>query len=238
MLIRRDQNARLSRARAHIGCERMRGARGLREISISAILLVCILNFAWAEPLWSQGPPPPPASRGLPGPPRLDARAVDDHIQNVRRHLEEIKPKDQDCEMLIAVARRNLDKAEEKARANDLFVADRLVAAADAFIHAAEHPLHLEEGPKGPRPDAKEIASHLQRVYFRLQQADFFARAGGDENAKQLPGMAQKFYERSLQAYDKSDWLGADEFAKSADDTIRGLENLAQAATPSPPRPR
>ena len=111
MLIRRDQNARLFRARAHIGCEGMRAPRGLRVISISAILLVCVLNFAWAEPLRSQGPPPPPAPRGLPGPPRLDARAVDDHIQNVRRHLEEIKPKDQDCEMLIAVARRILDKS-------------------------------------------------------------------------------------------------------------------------------
>ena len=155
--MRGDQNAPLSCARAHIGCERMRGPRGLRVISIFPILLVCILNLAWAAPLRSQGPPRPPAPRGLPGPPRLDARAVDDHIQNVQRHLEEIKPKDQDCEMLIAVARRNLDKAEEKAHANDLFVADRLVAASDAFIHAAEHPLHLEEGPKGPRPDAEEV---------------------------------------------------------------------------------
>ena len=99
--------------------------------------------------------------------------------------------------MLIAVARRNLDKAEERAHGNDLFIADRLVAASDAFILAAEHPLHLEEGPKGPRPDAEEIASHLQRVYFRLQQADFFARTGGDENAKQLPGLARRFYEKS-----------------------------------------
>lgn len=222
---------------ADSGCERMRGMRGALVMWIFAGLLLCILNFVWARPLWSQGPPPPPP-RGRPGPPRLDARAIDDHIQNVRRRLEEIKPKDQDCEMLIAVARRNLDEAEEKANANDLFVADRLVAASDAFMHAAEHPLHLEEGPKGPRPVAEEIASHLQRVYFRLQQADFFARSGGDETAKQLPGLARKFYEESLQAYDKNDWLGADEFAKSADDTIRGLENLAQAATPPPPRPR
>lgn len=105
----------------------MRVLRGVRVIWIFAILLVCILIFVWAQPLWSQGPPPPPPPRGRPGPPRLDARAIDDHIQQVRRHLEDIKPKDQDCEMLLAVARRNLDKAEQKARANDLFVADRLV---------------------------------------------------------------------------------------------------------------
>lgn len=236
--MRGDQKTQLSCTCAQRGCERMTGLRAVRVILIFVILLVFILNFAWAEPLWSQGPPPPPAPRGRPDPPRLDARAIDDHVQNVRRHLEEIKPKDQDCEMLIAVARRDLDKAEEREHANDLFIADRLVAASDAFIHAAEHPPHLEEGPKGPRADAEEIASHLQRVYFRLQQADFFARTGGDENAKQLPDLARRFYEKSLQAYDKNNWFGADEFAKSADDTIRGLENLAQAATPPPPRPR
>jgi hypothetical protein len=199
-----------------------------------------MLNCTGAELLWSQqGPPPPePPPRGRPGPPRLDSRAIDDHIQKVRRHLQEVKPKDQDCEMLLALAGRNLDKAEEKAHGNDLFVADRLIVASDAFIRAAEHPLHVEEGPKGPRPDAEEIAGHLQGVYFRLQQSDFFARTSGDEKAKQLPGLARRFYEKSLQAYDKNDWFGADEFAKSADDTIRGLENLAQAATPPPPRPR
>jgi hypothetical protein len=214
--------------------------RGVRVLWIFVVLLFCILNFAWAEPLWSQqGPPPPPSPpRGRPGPLRLDARAIDDHIQKVRHHVEEIKPKDQDCDMLLAVARHSLDKAEEKTQANDLFAADRLVAASDAFIHAAEHPLHLEEDPKRPRPDAQEIASHLQRVYFRLQQADYFAQTSGEENAKQLPGLARKFYEKSLQAYDKNDWFGADEFAKSADDTIRGLENLAQSAAPPPPRPR
>ena len=79
-------------------------------------------------------------------------------------------------------------------------------------------------------------AEHLQRVYFRLQQADYFARNTG-EDAKQLPELARKFYERALQAYDRRDWRAADEFAKSADDTIRGLENLAQAAIP-PPRSR
>jgi hypothetical protein len=225
------------------GCERIKRMRGAPALWIFVVLLVWTLNFAGAESLWAQQgpPPPPPPPHGRPGPPRLDARAIVDHIQKVRRHLEEIKPNDQDREMLLALARRNLDRAEEKAHANDLFVADRLVTASDAFVRAAERPLHLEEGPKapkGPHPDAEEIATHLQRVYFRLQQADYFAQASGDENAKQLPGLARKFYEKSLQAYDEQNWLEAEECARSADDTIRGLENLAQSATPLPPRPR
>jgi hypothetical protein len=205
---------------------------------ILVALLLCIQEFACADPLWSrQGPPPPPPPRGRPGPPRLDSRAIADHIQRVRTRLEEIKPKDQDGELLLTVVRRNLDKAEEKVHANDLFVADRLVAASDAFLHAAEHPLHLDEGPKGPRPDAEEIATHLQRVYFRLQQADFFARTSGEGNVRSLPALARQFYERAMQAYDRTEWFVADEYAKSADDTVRGLENLAQAATPLP-RPK
>jgi hypothetical protein len=234
-----DEKAELLCTHADTGCERTRSMRGAPALWIFVVLLVWILTFAWAESLWArQGQPPPPPPHGRPGPPRLDSRAIADHIQKVRRHLEDIKPKDQDCEMLLALARRTLDKAEDKAHANDLLVADRLVAASDAFIHAAEHPLHLEEGPKGPRPGAEEIATHLQRVYFRLQQADYFAQASGDENAKQLPGLARKFYERALQAYDKQNWLEAEECARSADDTIRGLENLAQSASPPPPRPR
>jgi hypothetical protein len=201
-------------------------------------LLVCILTFAWAESLWSQQGPPPPPPPGRPGPPHLDSRTIADRIQTLRRRLEEIKSKDQDCEMLLAVARRSLDDAEEKSHANDLPVADRLIAASDAFVHAAEHQLHFDRGPEGPLPDTEEIASHLQRIYFRLQQADYFAQTSGNPSAKPLPGLARKFYESALQAYDKEDWLAADQYAKTADDTIRGLENLAQAVTPLPPRPR
>jgi hypothetical protein len=87
-------------------------------------------------------------------------------------------------------------------------------------------------------PVEAQIAEHLQHVYFRLQQTDYFARVSRDEDldTSRLAGLARKFYERALQAYDRRAWRAADEFAKSADDTIRGLENLAQAATP-PPRP-
>lgn len=97
--------------------------------------------------------------------------------------------------------------------------------------------MHVTEGPKGPLPQSREIADHLQRVYFRLQQADYFADASGDPDAKTLPFLARKFYEDARMAYDTGNWIPADEYAKSADDTIRGLENLAQAAAPEPPPP-
>jgi hypothetical protein len=197
-----------------------------------------MMMLGWAQ----EGPPPPPHPPAVrPEPPRLDERSVDERIQTVRSRLAQLKIKDKSAQGLISAASRELERAEKKLRGNELYVAGRLLAAADAFVHAAEHCFHLAEGPKGPVPQPTEIADHLQHVYFRLQQADFFASASGESEAKPLPGLARKYYEEARKAYDKESWFAADEYAKSADDTIRGLENLAQAAVPKPappPRPR
>src|SRR6266481_5369405 len=185
-----------------------------------------------------EGPPPPPHPPGVrPEPPRLDERSVDERIQTVRSRLTQLRMKDKTAQGLISAAQRELERSQEKLLGNELYAADRLQAAADAFVHAAEHSLHLAEGPKGPVPQPREIADHLQHVYFRLQQPDFFASASGESETKPLPGLARKYYEEARKAYDKESWFAADEYAKSADDTIRGLENMAQAAVPKPPPP-
>ena len=209
--------------------------RAGRALLCLFLLALCLSRCAT---LRCQQPPPPPPPRGRPGPPQLDRAGVADHIERVRRQIAESRPNDADVATFIRAANLNLDKAEEKLLANDLLLADRLVAASDAFLHAAEHSELIEEGPRGRRLQAPEIAEHLQHIYFRLQQGEYFAQNSRDPGAKPLPGLARKFYERALQAYDRGDWLAADQYAKSSDDTIRGLENLAQAATPLPPRPR
>src|SRR5579862_341210 len=134
------------------------------------------------------------------------------------------------------MARVTLDRATHALRANDLTRADRLEAAAESFRRAVEHQQHIGGSEKrpGPQLQAREIADHLQKVYFRLQQADFFVSASGEEDAKALPSIARRFYEQARQAYDKSAWAEADEYAKSADDALHGLENLAQAAQQEP----
>ena len=199
-----------------------------------------MMTPGWAQ----QGPPPPPHLSGVrPEPSRLDERSVDERIQRMRSHLVQLRMKDKTAQGLISAAQRELERAQEKLQGNELYAADRLQSAADAFAHAAEHSLHLAEGPNGPVPQPREIADHLQHVYFRLQQADFFASASGESEAKPLPGLARKYYEEARKAYDSGGRFAADEYAKSADDTIRGLENLAQAAVPEPtppppPKPR
>lgn len=190
------------------------------------------------QPIRSQQPPPSPAPPpGRPGPPKPNSAAVLERLEKVRRQVEEVKPDGPDVDVLVKAAYRALENASERARAKDYFGADRCIAAGDAFRHAAEHPTHVTEGPKGPAPQVREIAEHLQRVYFRLQQAEYFAGASGDLDARSLPPLARKFYEDARKAYDTGNWFSADEYAKSAEDTIRGLENLAQAAAPEPPPP-
>jgi hypothetical protein len=209
--------------------------RAGRVLLYLSALAVCLSTCGT---LRGQQPPPPLPPRRRPGPLRLDRAGVADHIERVRRQLAQSRPKDADVSIFIQEANLNLDKAKGKLRANELLLADRLVAASDAFLHAADHSQLLEEGPRGPRLQAPGIAEHLQHIYFRLQQAEYFAQTSREPGANTLPGLARKFYERALQAYDMGDWLVADQYAKAADDTIRGLENLAQAATPPPPRPR
>jgi hypothetical protein len=187
----------------------------------------------------SQEPPPPipapPPQR--PGPPKLDGAVVLEHLEKVRHALDEVKSSGPDAEVLLKASHRALDSASDRVKTKDYFGADRRIVAADAFRHAAEHSMHVIEGPNGPAPPDREIADHLQRVYFRLQQADFFASASDEPEVKLLPALARKYYEEARKAYDKGSWFTADEYAKSADDTIRGLENLAQAAVPEPPPP-
>jgi hypothetical protein len=217
---------------------------GRRPFGLRYLLVACLfVGSAWPSiPFPRQEHPPPPVPSGPPPPPRMDARGISERIERVRRDLAESNALDSDSAKLLLVARGTLNHAEHALRENDLSRAERLQAAADAFWRATEHPLHLTQPPKLPHPpvQAREIADHLQRVYFRLQQADFFATLSGDEDAKVLPGIARKFYERSREAYDRSAWFEADECAKSADDTLHGLENLAQAVPESAPpqRPR
>jgi hypothetical protein len=201
-------------------------------------LFVGILSCGFVQPNWSQQPPPVPGPPpGRPGPPKLDSVSVLEHLEKIRLQLKDVKQGGPDVEVLAKAAHHTLDIASERAKARDYFGADRRIAAADAFLRAAAHPTHVTEGPKGPVPQPREIADHLQRVYFRLQQAEYFANASGDPDAKSLPPVARRLYENARKAYDSGNWFTADEFAKSADDTIHGLEDLAQAAAPAPPSP-
>lgn len=118
------------------------------------------------------------------------------------------------------------------------FKADRLTEAADSLVHVAEHQQHLAERKHGPRPPPPpDLADHLARVYFRTKQADYFLRQSNDGRASELPKWARSFYQSAMADYERKDFARADENAKSSEEVVKALENIAQAAMPLPVEP-
>jgi hypothetical protein len=180
--------------------------------------------------LWAQvGPPGPPKTPG-----------ASNRIANIRRKLDSTKPVDINAQRAVEHARGFLASAEKASQSGQEFTADRIAEAAGALLHVAEHQQHLRSGggPKGP-PPAEEIQDHLQRVYFRTQQADYFFRQANDSRAASFPKWARDFYQLAVRSYERKDLIAADENAKCAEEIVKALENLAQAAAPGdiPPPP-
>ena len=197
------------------------------NIGKSLLVLMSIVSAAGQPPPPGPGPAPPPPGPG--GPPPPGGR------QGVRHRLTEAKPAGEAPRKMLALARTYLEKSES-LQLGSPFAATRILSAADALIRAAEHQQHLgqKEGP--PPPDNAEITRHLDRVYFRLQQADYFVKQSGDPNAQAIADLARQYYQGALRASDKGDLRTADECAKSTDELMRALENLA-LSTALPPRP-
>ena len=195
---------------------------------VGAVLIA--IGWLWARQQPPPGPPPGPAGPG-----------IANRLSDLRKKLASAKPVNLTAQRAVQYGREYLTKAEAAQRGGRSFAADRLAEAADSLCHIAEHQQHLREGgggPKGP-PPAADIQDHLQRVYFRTQQADYFLRQSHDARAASFPKWARDFYQLARRAYDRGDMLAADENAKSADEVVKALENLAQAATPAniPPPP-
>jgi hypothetical protein len=138
----------------------------------------------------------------------------------------------------LEYGRQLLGNSEDAIRAGKGFKADRLAEAADALVHVAEHQQHLtERGHAGTPPPPPDLPDHLARVYFRTKQSDYFLRQSNDPRATELPKWARSFYQSAMSDYERKDFVGADENAKSSEEVVKALENIAQAAMPLPVAP-
>lgn len=153
----------------------------------------------------------------------------------MRASLARIKAEGQTAKEIVALAKLYLDRGDGAKRASP-FAAARYLAVADALGHAAEHQQHIDQRTGPEPPSSVEIRRHLDRVYFRLQQVDFFVKQSADANAQRIAAFARQYYQRALRASDGDDSRSADECAKTVDELMRALENLAQstAATAGP----
>jgi hypothetical protein len=186
-----------------------------------------VLSRAQESPAPPPRPPQPPVFRSA------------DKIAEIEKKLKSTKPVDVTAQRALDYSRQFYRAAVEAQRADRPFQADRFAEAADALLHVAEHQQHLRAGagPKGA-PPAEAVRDHLQRVYFRVQQSEYFQRQSRDARAISLPKWARDFYGLASRQYEQRDFIAADENAKCAEEVVKALENLAQAAVPMPePRP-
>jgi biopolymer transport protein ExbB/TolQ len=163
---------------------------------------------------------------------------ISQRITKVRDRLAEVAVNDSSAQSLEASAKDYLASAEKKLNVNDTIVAQGLVSTADALTRAVDHIRHSQDAGKKEFPPREEQSRHLERAYFRLQQADYFQTQSKDARAKPLAKMARRFYQRARQAFDHNDARLTDEFTKVSEEIVKALETLAHTATPAPVPPR
>ena len=189
-------------------------------------VLLSVFSLPGQPPPPTRGPGPPPPGPG--GPPPPGGR------QGVRQRLTEAKPPEETSSKVLALAKTYLERSES-LESGSPFAATRFLVAADALIRAVEHQQHLQQKDGPPPPIRAEIISHVERVYFRLRQADYFVKQSADPSAQTIADFARQYYQRALRAADNGDLRAADECAKSTDELMRALENLA-LSTALPPK--
>jgi hypothetical protein len=212
-------------------------SRAVKGIALVFSLLFC--GSVSGQPPRPPGPPPPPRPANF-----------DDRLADLRRRIERQDVVDVSAQRALQYAERYAERAEKEKRAGRDAEADRIAAAAGAFLHVAEHQEHLRKGGGPPSPPPQEIKDHLQHVYFRTEQADYFSKEAHDEMAASFAQWARDFYQLAVRASDRREWRAADEDGKCAEEVTKALESLAQAANvrenrpgsqppppPAPPRP-
>ena len=153
----------------------------------------------------------------------------------MRQRWIEAKPTGETSGKILALGKTYLEKSESLENGSP-FAAARFLVAADALIRAVEHQQHLQQKDGQPPPGSAEIMTHVQRVYSRLQQADYFVKQSADPNAPAIADFARQYYQGALRAAGNSDLRTADECAKSTDELMRALENLALSTAVPPKR--
>jgi hypothetical protein len=214
-----------------------------RRIPYIALVTVAGLMAGWMVNAPAQ--PPPPGKKGEEGKGTKDKGKKGDEIERfadrldrLRRQLEYTRPHDQERQTLLSNSGVYANKADQIWRTQQPYIADRTLAAAESLFRASDHLQHLTDAsgfpPPPPPPPAEDVSRHLAQVYFRTREADFFLQEIHDNSASPLVSLSRQYYQRAVQAYDRSDFRGADEYGKTAEEIVKALENLAQATTLAP----
>ena len=207
----------------------------MTRVPYTGLVIICGLMIAWTSS--APGQPGPEGKKGK-GKKGDEVQQFPDRLDRLRRQLEYTRPSDAERQALLSQSGAYASKADQIWRAQQPYIADRTLAAAESLFHASDHLEHLANfgtfPAPPPPPPADDVARHLAQVYFRTREADYFLQEIHDTSASPLVTLARQYYQRAVQSYDRSDLRAADEYGKTAEELVRALESLAQAATLAP----
>lgn len=136
---------------------------------------------------------------------------------------------------LHARASELLERAKQ-ARENN-FQFDRLARATDALLGASQRIFVSRKASQIDDNDKRDAAKFLQRCYFRVQQAEYFAGLSGEKETKQYVLYTRSLYQQARSAYDARQYDRAQMLGDASSMIVTALEYIAQALLriPDPP---
>lgn len=166
---------------------------------------------------------------------RRQRERIEDLSERLESRLEYAEPT-QEQEWLHQQASTVLDRLR-KAQ-DDRYLSDRLARACDALLEASERILNAREQNEQDEKRRDETARSMQNDYFRVQQAEYFAKLSSEENAEEYVRRARSLYQQARRAYDREQYVRAETLGDSAGYVAQAIEALAQAAIRDPDPPR
>jgi len=117
------------------------------------------------------------------------------------------------------------------------FQFDRLFRATDSLLRASERIMQARKNGSIDDDERRDAALFLQRCYFRVQQAEYFAGVSGEKEAKQYVSHTRGLYQQARSAYDAHQYSKARMLGDASSLIAAALENIAQASLriPDPP---
>lgn len=140
-------------------------------------------------------------------------------------------------ELIFLQARASeLLERTKQARENN-FQFERLARATDSLLSASQRIFMSRKANQIDDNDKRDAAEFLQRCYFRVQQAEYFAGLSGEKEAKQYVIYTRSLYQQARSAYDARQYDRAQMLGDASTMIVAALENIAQALLriPDPP---
>jgi hypothetical protein len=203
--------------------------------ALAGILLIQALTYGMQFPQRGQrgqGDPGGPDGRGW------SERDKQDRLDRLSKTLSwRISTPEPGLENSFLLARAGeLLERTKQARANN-FQFDRLARAVDALLRASDRIFSARKASQMDENDKRDAAEFLQRCYFRVQQADYFAGLSGEKESKKYVTTTRSLYQQARSAYDARLYDRAQMLGDASSLIVAALENIAHASLniPDPP---